>query len=105
MAPAVVQAAAGAAAKDFKKESATARLLGSGKIRAMLDKERKLIRVKALPVLLSSPSFIRYSTILLRIVVDQLLKIIGRHDCETVDEQSGKGNSQRSIKSDYISVG
>ena len=30
MAPAVVQAAAGSAAKDFKKESATARLLGSG---------------------------------------------------------------------------
>ena len=30
MAPAVVQAAANSAAKDFKKESATARLLGSG---------------------------------------------------------------------------
>ena len=31
MAPAVVQAVAGSAAKDFKNESATARLLGSGR--------------------------------------------------------------------------
>lgn len=31
MAPQVVEAAAGAAAKEYKKESATARLLGSGK--------------------------------------------------------------------------
>ena len=30
MAPAIVQAAAGTAGKEFKKESATARLLGSG---------------------------------------------------------------------------
>ena len=30
MAPAVVEAAAGSAAKDFKRESAAARLLGSG---------------------------------------------------------------------------
>jgi len=30
MAPQVVQAVAGSAAKEFKKESATARLLGSG---------------------------------------------------------------------------
>lgn len=30
MAPAVVEAVAGSAAKEFKKESATARLLGSG---------------------------------------------------------------------------
>lgn len=32
MSPAIVQAGAGAASKDAKKESATARLLGSGKI-------------------------------------------------------------------------
>ena len=32
MAPAVVEAVAGSAAKDFKNESATARLLGSGKV-------------------------------------------------------------------------
>lgn len=31
MAPAVIEIAAGSAAKEFKKESATARLLGSGK--------------------------------------------------------------------------
>lgn len=30
MAPQIVEAAAGSAAKEFKKESATARLLGSG---------------------------------------------------------------------------
>lgn len=32
MSPAIVQAGAGAASKDVKKESATARLLGSGKM-------------------------------------------------------------------------
>ena len=34
MAPAVVQAIAGSAAKEYKKESATARLLGSGTMSA-----------------------------------------------------------------------
>jgi hypothetical protein len=34
MAPAVVQMVAESAAKDYKKESATARLLGSGMIKA-----------------------------------------------------------------------
>ena len=38
MAPAVVEkvASAGSAAKEFKKESATARLLGSGKVCARM---------------------------------------------------------------------
>ena len=32
MAPQIVEVAAGAAAKEYKKESATARLLGSGQL-------------------------------------------------------------------------
>ena len=47
MAPAVVQAVAGSAAKDFKNESAAARLLGSGRdhIHSCLDLVTESIRL------------------------------------------------------------
>ena len=53
MAPQVIEAAAGSAAKEFKKESAAARLLGSGKSPLQLNRDAI---ANVLQVLLVSPN-------------------------------------------------
>ena len=62
MAPAVVEKAAqaGSASKEFKKESATARLLGSGAEATIVSKENFADNHKVLLVSQNSPSFTLY---------------------------------------------
>ena len=65
MAPAVVEKAAqaGSASKEFKKESAAARLLGSGNADWSLELRNVQLMDKAPLVLLSLPSSIQYAPI------------------------------------------
>ena len=61
MAPALIPAAAGASAKDFKKESATARLLGSGSSPGLYIRgSQELTAIQGPPASPSSPSSTPY---------------------------------------------
>ena len=91
MAPAVVEAAvAGSAAKEFKKESGTARLLGSGMLIRSSYKTRLIGSGSAGIAELAIFHPVRRRTNPWKTI---FMLFPGGHHSEAIDEQSGKGKT------------